>query len=112
MLTKLIVGLVRASCRFAWLVILAGIVLTGLAVEYTRNNFAINTDSSQLIASKLPWRQRELAFDKAFPQRADLIIAVLDGPTPEAAELAAGKLAARLRVEPKLFQVVAITAQT
>lgn len=106
MLTKLIVGLVRASCRFAWLVILAGIVLTGLAVEYTRNNFAINTDSSQLIASKLPWRQRELAFDKAFPQRADLIIAVLDGPTPEAAELAAGKLAARLRVEPKLFQVV------
>ncbi len=106
MLTKLIVGIVRASCRFAWLVILAGIVLTGLAVEYTRQNFAITTDSSQLISAALPWRQRELEFDKAFPQRADLIIAVVDGLTPETADLAAARLAAELTSHPELFKFV------
>lgn len=106
MLTRLIVSTVQASCRFAWLVILSGLALTALAVSFTLDHFAINTDSSQLISAKLPWRQRELSFDKAFPQRADLIIAVLDGPTPEAADLGAARLTARLGDDKALFQVV------
>jgi hopanoid biosynthesis associated RND transporter like protein HpnN len=82
------------------------LILTAASIEYARTHFAINTDSSQLISTKLAWRQRELAMDKAFPQRSDLIVVVVDGATPELADAAAAALAGALRKHPELFQLV------
>jgi hypothetical protein len=42
--------------------------------EYLRAHFAVNTDSGQLISTKLAWRQREMTMDQAFPRLMDLII--------------------------------------
>ena len=97
MLRSTIVRIVDTCCRFAWIVVAIAVVLTGLAAEYTRRNFAINTDTTQLISSKLPWRQRELEFEKAFPHRADLIMVVIDAWTPELADGAARRLTAELQ---------------
>ena len=55
----------------------------------SRTNFALNTDITTLISPKLEWRQREIAYLKAFPGQATTILAVIDGPTPELAEDAA-----------------------
>ena len=49
---------------------------------YAATHFAMTTDINQLISGNSPARQRELAFEKAFPQ-FDTIIAVVDAPTPE-----------------------------
>jgi uncharacterized protein len=76
------------------------------AIEYTRVNFAIDTNTSQLISSDLPWRQRELQLDAAFPQRTDTIVVVVDGLTPEVADTAARALAAELARRPELFQSI------
>src|SRR5262249_36573105 len=65
-----------------------------------------DTDTSQLISSALPWRQRELRLDAAFPQRTDTIVVVVDGLTPELADGSAGTLAEALGKKPELFQAV------
>ena len=65
----------------------------------------MTTDINQLISSNSPGRQRELAFEKAFPQ-FDSIIAVIDAPTPELVEQATGALVARLSQQKNLFRSV------
>lgn len=88
--------LVAFCIRRPWLVIGVAALLTfgGLYVTVTR--FVINTDTARLISPDVSWRQNETAFDRAFPQRTDLILAVVDGGSPEIADEAADKLARAL----------------
>ncbi|WP_315837224.1 MMPL family transporter [Bradyrhizobium prioriisuperbiae] len=88
MLTRIIVALVRGCTRYAWLTIVAGLVLAVVAGAYSVRHFAIDTDIGKLISNDLPWRQREIAFDKAFPGQNDLILAVIEARTPEQARQA------------------------
>jgi hypothetical protein len=78
-------------------VLLAWLALGGLCVWFTIDRFAINTDTARLISPSTPWRQAEIAFDRAFPSRTDLIVAVIDAPTPEQADAAADALASALQ---------------
>jgi len=87
-LTRIIVALVRGCTRYAWLTIVAGLILAVVAGAYSVRHFAIDTDIGKLISNDLPWRQREIAFDKAFPGQNDLILAVIEAPTPEQARQA------------------------
>ncbi|GGE17850.1 RND transporter [Aureimonas endophytica] len=98
---------VARSIRHPWLVIVLALIATGVAAWWTATRFAINTDTTRLIASDLPYRQDEIAFAKAFPQTQDLVVAVLDGPTPETTDRASMKLAEALRGRPDMFGDVA-----
>ena len=69
-------------------------------------NFKINTDINQLISADLDWRVREAAVEKGFPQKADLLVVVIDGDTPDVAETAAEALAQKLRTMPNRFSQV------
>lgn len=102
----LIGRVVAASCRRPWAVLLLGLALAAAALLYTARNFAITTDTAELLSPDLDWRRNRVAFNAAFPQQADLIVAVIDGATPELAEAAAFRLADRLRREPRLFREV------
>jgi|RhiMethySRZTD1v2_1073278.scaffolds.fasta_scaffold08988_3 hopanoid biosynthesis associated RND transporter like protein HpnN len=106
MLETIIACCTRACCRFPYLVILTAAIASAAATEYARRHFAIDTDTSQLISSALPWRQRELQLDRAFPQRTDTIVVVVDGLTPELADGSAGALAEALAAKPDLFHSV------
>ena len=94
------IGLV---CRLAWPVVLVFGLLTGLAGSYTARTFTVNTDTRDMISSEVAFRQNDNAFDAAFPQFEDLIVAVIEGPTPEDAEAAADRLAEVLAAQPELF---------
>jgi uncharacterized protein len=96
MLKSIIVGIVRFCTRHAWPVIVMAALLTAVASAYAVRHFAINTDISQLISAAAPWRQREIAFDRAFPHRAQTILVVVDAPTPELAKRAADTLMQRM----------------
>ena len=106
MLTTIVARIVAASSRHAKLVVLLATLLTALSAYYAVSHFAINTDSDTLIARDLPWRQRQEAFTKAFPQNDDLILVVIDGTTPEAAQDAADRLVARLKDRSDRFYFV------
>ncbi len=83
---------VRLSSAHAWLVILAFMLVAIFSAFYLARHFAITTDSKKLLSSSLPWREQEIMLDKAFPQSTNLIVAVVDGATPEAADEAADAL--------------------
>jgi hypothetical protein len=74
------------------------------AVGYDIERFSITTDTQNLIANDLPWRQRQADFDKTFPQKD--ILVVVTAPTTEDAELATGALENELAKRQDLFQSV------
>jgi hopanoid biosynthesis associated RND transporter like protein HpnN len=103
---KLIERIVAFCCRWPWLVIAASLLLAVGAGYYVYNDFAINTDSSQLIDAKVGWRMRQAHFDAEFPQQSNLTLVVIDGATPELAESAAARLTQKLQANPRLFRSV------
>jgi len=106
MLDTVIVRVVRTCCRFPWFVLVVVVIAAAGAAAYVQENFAITTDTSQLISAKLPWRQREIQFDAAFPQQSDTIVVVLDAATPELADSASRALADALAWKPDHIQSV------
>jgi hopanoid biosynthesis associated RND transporter like protein HpnN len=101
-----IAGIVATSCNWPSIVILVGVALGLLAVVYSAQHFAMTTDTAKLISPDAPWWRNRATFETAFPQQNDLIVAVIDGATPELAALGATELAARLSARPDLFQTV------
>ena len=106
MLGTVIASVVRSCCRFSWFVLIGAAILTAGAGQYVRQNFAITTDISGLISAKLPWRQREIQYDAAFPQQSDTITVVVDASTPELVDGASRALADALAKDAKHFQSV------
>ena len=76
---------------------------TVLAAWYTADNLAIKTSTSDMIAAEIPFRRNAIAFDAAFPQFSNLIVAVIDAPTADAARAAARSLTTGLQQRPDLF---------
>jgi len=99
MIETAIINIVKACCRLPALALIIFLILTLSASLFTYENFAIDTDTGRLISSRLPWRQRELQLDAAFPQQVDTLLVVVDGATPELADGAAKILAAALAKE-------------
>ncbi len=99
-------SLVRASRRKLWLTVLLTIVLAGGAVLGAARGLGMNTDSLALFDSDLDFRATQAAFDAQFPGETDLIVAVIDAPSVQAAQTAADKLAAKLGLRDDLFRSV------
>ena len=104
MLTSAVLRMVGFCTRHPWPVIVIAAVLAIGSALYTATHFAITTDTDQLLPQDLPWRQNEQAYRDAFPQ--DQILVVVQGPTPELVEMAAGRLAAELRTRHDRFSSV------
>lgn len=102
----MIEGLVASSVRFRWIVIALVAAMTVASLGIAAHLFRINTDVERLIDPKEPWRQDEIAFEKAFPQRSNLIVAVIDGQTPEETEEAASSLTRALSERKNLIETV------
>ena len=92
--------------RNAALVVVLAVALTGGVVVFTVNTLGINTSTTDIISSDVPFRRNDLAFDKAFPQLRSVIVVVVDGTSPEAAEDAAQRLADRLGTDTTNFHDV------
>jgi len=109
LILALIERLVELSRRRAWLVMAIAIgIATGSAL-YAAGRVTIDTDVDKLLDQTLPWRQRELAFDREFPQFVNLTVVVIDGATPDQAQDAAEALAAKLKTMPEVAREVSWT---
>jgi hopanoid biosynthesis associated RND transporter like protein HpnN len=72
---------------------------------------ALDSDETHMLAADLPFRQAERRFDAAFPQTMDLLVAVIDGDTPEQAEAAADTLVRRLAGDERFIAVTRPAAE-
>ena len=106
-LDDVVIGrLVGASASRPWIVVALAIILCTATTLYVISHFAMTTDTSALLSSKLPWRVRQATFDRLFPQDDSNIVVVVDGQTPELSEEAAARLAAGLGAQSRLFHSV------
>jgi hopanoid biosynthesis associated RND transporter like protein HpnN len=103
---SLIERIVAMCCRAALLVAVVAIAVALAAGFYTSQHFRIDTNSERLVSQNTDWRQREIHFDRLFPQRNNLILVVVDGVTPERAEYGAAALTERLLHHPDLLPLV------
>ena len=106
MLKKVIVATVDYCTRYAAQVIGIMIVFGLVSGFYTARHYAIDADVNKLISQELPWRQRELAFDKLFPPKEETILAVIDAPTSELASQATAALIQKLSDKKDLFRSI------
>ena len=105
MITTLVVRAIDFCARLAWPVIGVALLLTVVSSWYAATHFAMTTDINQLISKEMPWRQRELKFENAFPQYR-LLVAVVDAPTPELVGEATDALEQRLMQQKNLFRSI------
>ncbi len=105
MITAFVVRTIGFCVHYAWPVIAVSIVLAVASSWYAATHFAMTTDVNQLISPNLPWRQREAALEKAFPQ-FELIVAVIDAPTPELVDAATAALSTRLAQQRDLIHSI------
>ena len=98
--------MVRICCRHARAVVVASIVAAIAAGFYVSKNFEMDSNAEDLISAEVPWRQHQAEFDRAFPQRNNLTVVVIDGVTPERTQQAAAALEKALAARPKQFPIV------
>ena len=106
MLRAWIASIVDKCTHHVWLVVATAMLLTVATSIYTAHNFSIDTNINKLISPNIPWRQREIALDRAFPNRLNTILAVVEGRTAELATQASVSLVKRLSEQPDLFKSV------
>src|ERR1700756_2036558 len=100
---KFIAALVRYSVQYAWLALIVALVAGGFAANYDIHHFALDSHTENLVSPHAQWRTDEEHFDRAFPQMQDLVVVVVDSPSPERDEEATAKLAARLAQQHQFF---------
>ena len=104
-ITALVVRAIDFCAQYVWPVIGIAVLLTVVSGWYAATHFSITTDVNQLISPNIPWRQREAAFENAFPQY-ETIVAVVDAPTPELVDEATDALVGRLSQQKDLFRSI------
>lgn len=105
MLASLVVRVAGYCTYHRRLVIAAAAIIALAATAFAAVHFKINTDTERLLPSDMPWQQRQRAYAQLFPPHQ--LLAVVDAPTPELAELAGDRLTERLRRQPDLFPNIA-----
>ena len=94
-----------AACR-RFVTFSVAALLAGLSLWAASQRLGVTTDTAQMFAASLPWKQNSDALAADFPQNDGLLVAVIDADIPEEAEATAAAFATRLRAEPKLFTSV------
>ena len=79
------------------------LLLTAASLVYSAGNLRINTDTTDMIAADVPFRQNHIAFQEAFPAFKETIVAVIDGDSPEESEEAAKALAETMAADGEHF---------
>ena len=85
-------GAVLARPRLASVAMLA---LGALAAYYAAGNLGVNTDTANMIAATVPWRQHFNDYRDSFPLRDRNLLIVIDAPTPARADEFAAALLRR-----------------
>ncbi|TCG03326.1 RND transporter, partial [Paraburkholderia steynii] len=106
MLKSSIVRLVVWSVRRPLQVIGLSLVLAVLSTIYVVHHFKINTDISRLVENDAKWTALEQQIDKAFPDRGQTLLVVVEAGAPEYADAAANTLATELQKNTKEFSSV------
>jgi len=94
---------IDAVTRRALLCIVLVLALAAASVHLAANHLGFDTDSANLIDADTPFRQAFARYTDHFPQYDDTVIAVVEAPAPEFADITADRLVRALRRMPERF---------
>ncbi len=103
MLEAFVSRLVIFSERRAILLVIVSLLLTTVAGVFTARHLGMDTDTANMISPELPWRKELAHFNALFPQNTGLLVVMIDGKTPDAAEDAAAALFDKIKTRKDLF---------
>ena len=103
---SLICRTVEFSRRHAGVLAAVVLILAFGAAIFVARGISIDSDTGKLVDPNLPWQQAAADMDLQFPQDKDLLVAVVDGKTPDQSSDAAAELARRLELRPDLYHYV------
>jgi hopanoid biosynthesis associated RND transporter like protein HpnN len=86
------------------LVAMATLALAGLAMWYAARNLGVNTDTANMIAPTIAWRQHYNEYRDAFPLRDRNLLIVVDAPTAARADEFSTALLRELRARPERYR--------
>jgi len=92
--------------RLAVATIVVAAVLVGVSGYYAATELEPRTDTVDLLAKDLPFRQAMNRYREHFPQNEQQFVLVVEAATPEAAAAGAARLVDALRAEPDFFEHV------
>ncbi len=96
MLSSALKAIISGSARRPRLVLLLSALLAVIAAIYAVTHFDMTTDTSDLIAPSVSWRQDSASLSAAFPKQDGDMVIVVDGQTAELASDGAARLATAL----------------
>jgi hopanoid biosynthesis associated RND transporter like protein HpnN len=106
MITVGLEWLVGACVARARMVALTFLVAALASLGLAATQLKVSTDIGALFSMSLPWKQREAALKRDFPQFTGLIVAVIDARIPEEADATADALAQALAPDHAHFRSV------
>nr|WP_225737353.1 MMPL family transporter [Dyella acidiphila] len=95
--------MVQFCRRFAVYVVLFYVLAATASIWLAAHRLSVDTNTDNLFAKTLPWRQHAMAFDREFPQFNNLLVAVVRGATPEESDETAAALAKAMAADKKHF---------
>ena len=87
-------------------ILLVATLATGASLFYTVKHLGINTSTSDMLSSELPFRKLYDEYRRTFPNLRNNITIVVEGETPDITEDAAAALAVWLKTEIEEFKFV------
>ncbi|MBM7132240.1 MMPL family transporter [Dyella mobilis] len=97
------VRIVQFCRRFAVYVLVFYAVMAGAGIWLAAHRLSVDTDTDNMFAKTLPWRQHAMAFDREFPQFNNLLVMVVRGATAEETDETAAQLAKAMEADKKHF---------
>jgi hopanoid biosynthesis associated RND transporter like protein HpnN len=89
--------------RYAWLVVIVSLGLSAAGAAFVAGNFAVDTDTANMLSANLPFRRAQTALDKAFPQDDNTLVILIEGRDADRVDAAGNALSARLKADPARF---------
>ncbi|MCH4094331.1 MAG: hypothetical protein LKE96_08555 [Acetobacter peroxydans] len=94
---------ITLCARHAWAVVALFLVLSGASVYAGMTSLGVTTDTSKMLSPRLAWKQRSDEMGRLFPQKENLLVAVIKADLPEEGEETARVLAEKLSADHKHF---------
>ncbi len=90
--------------RFAWLIVISALFLTGSCLYYAKDHLGVNNNSSEMLSPDLPFQKNFKRLETEFPQDTNAIIFVVDTQTPEQTALVSNQLQQQLNNNSDYFE--------
>ncbi len=110
-LIRFMIGWNQKILSRPWWLLLFVLVACGLTLKYSLDNLSINTNTADMISTEVPFQQKRLRLERAFPQDVNDILLVVEGDTPERTAQAVAQLGERLRADKQFIKAVYIPGE-